>query len=138
MTLRGALWSEDTQVMADALRKAGIKLEIEQDPQEDANRTFHLQGMGDNRLQGGTLSHPIEIYVGNSGRNPTHRRKDDRTLVQRRLHRSYRNRALQEVILGAYVTIENNGRKLHSPAIIISAFGIMNELNVPTLATSFS
>ncbi|MBR5977730.1 MAG: 3-phosphoshikimate 1-carboxyvinyltransferase [Verrucomicrobia bacterium] len=67
VTLRGALWSEDTQVMADALRKAGIKLEIEQDPQEDANRTFHLQGMGDNRLQGGTLSHPIEIYVGNSG-----------------------------------------------------------------------
>ncbi|MBP5761222.1 MAG: hypothetical protein J6W90_07590, partial [Verrucomicrobia bacterium] len=67
VTLRGALWSEDTQVMVDALRKAGIELEVEQDPREDANRIFHLQGISDNHLQGGTLSHPVEIYVGNSG-----------------------------------------------------------------------
>ena len=37
-TLRGALWSEDTQVMAECLAKLGFEVKVEADPAEDCNR----------------------------------------------------------------------------------------------------
>src|SRR6185295_6561878 len=38
-TLRGALWSEDTQVMAHSLEKLGFAVRVEPDPDEVCNRT---------------------------------------------------------------------------------------------------
>src|ERR1700722_19904216 len=39
-TLRGALWSEDTQVMAECLRQLGFTVNIAPDPDEFCNRTI--------------------------------------------------------------------------------------------------
>ena len=36
--LEGALWSEDTQVMVEALRKLGFEIKVEADPIEFCNR----------------------------------------------------------------------------------------------------
>src|SRR5258706_12335212 len=38
--LKGALWSEDTQVMVNALRKLGFIVKVEPDPEEFCNRTI--------------------------------------------------------------------------------------------------
>lgn len=65
--LQGALWSEDTQILVTALRRIGIPVEIEQDSQESSNRTFVMRGLGGKFPQGGSLSHPLDIFVGNSG-----------------------------------------------------------------------
>ena len=35
VTLRGALWSEDTQVMTEALGTMGFEIRVEPDPQEE-------------------------------------------------------------------------------------------------------
>src|SRR5258707_9735167 len=51
--LRGALWSEDTQIMADALRALGFKLKIDPDPEEVCNRTITLMGLGGKIPRGG-------------------------------------------------------------------------------------
>ena len=42
VTLEGALWSEDTQVMVEALQKLGYSIEVQPDPGEAANRTIHV------------------------------------------------------------------------------------------------
>jgi 3-phosphoshikimate 1-carboxyvinyltransferase len=39
-TLRGALWSEDTQVMVECLQEIGFMVNVEDDPQELRNRTI--------------------------------------------------------------------------------------------------
>lgn len=65
--LRGALWSEDTQVMCDCLRKLGFSIEIASDPHEPCNRTITVQGCGGRIPNGGTREHPLELFVGNSG-----------------------------------------------------------------------
>src|SRR5882757_706631 len=44
--LRGALWSEDTQVMVEALRKLGFEVKVEIDPEESCNRTVVVTGLG--------------------------------------------------------------------------------------------
>ena len=64
--LKGGLWSEDTQVMTEALRKIGIEVRIFKEA-EPANREFRLCGLGDRLPLGGTLENPLEIFVGNSG-----------------------------------------------------------------------
>src|SRR5205085_9618846 len=64
-TLRGALWSEDTQIMADALRKLGFEIAVQPDPNEFSNRIISIRGLGGKIPNGGTEAHPLEIFVGN-------------------------------------------------------------------------
>ena len=65
--LEGALWSEDTQVMVDGLRKLGFELRVEKDPNEFCNRTIVIRGMGGKVPEGGTPGKPLELFVGNAG-----------------------------------------------------------------------
>jgi 3-phosphoshikimate 1-carboxyvinyltransferase len=67
VTLIGALWSEDTQIMADCLRKLGFEIRIEPDPEEFCNRTITVKGLGGNIPNGGTAEKPLELFVGNAG-----------------------------------------------------------------------
>ena len=62
VTLTGALWSEDTQIMVVALQSLGFAVEVEQDPGESCNRTITVQGLG-----GRIPNAPEEISVGNAG-----------------------------------------------------------------------
>src|ERR1043165_4964920 len=66
-TLRGALWSEDTQVMVEALRALGFGVEVADEPLELCNRTITVRGQGGRIPRGGTLEAPLEIFVGNAG-----------------------------------------------------------------------
>ncbi len=65
--LRGALWSEDTQVMADCLEKLGFEVTMEPDPDEPCNRTITVKGLGGKIPKGGTVEKPLELFVGNAG-----------------------------------------------------------------------
>src|SRR2546426_11361113 len=65
--LQGALWSEDTQVMVEALRKLGFEVEIEPDPNEFSNRTIAVKGLGGRIPKAGNEARPLEIFVGNAG-----------------------------------------------------------------------
>ena len=44
VTLKGALWSEDTQVMTEALIKLGFEIKVADDPAEFCNRTITVKG----------------------------------------------------------------------------------------------
>jgi 3-phosphoshikimate 1-carboxyvinyltransferase len=66
-TLRGALWSEDTQVMADCLEKLGFAVTMKPDPDEPCNRTITVKGLGGKIPKGGTADKPLELFVGNAG-----------------------------------------------------------------------
>lgn len=65
--LRGALWSEDTQVMAEALRKLGLMVEITPDEGDEGNRCIAIEGRNGSLTSGGTLDSPLELFVGNAG-----------------------------------------------------------------------
>ena len=65
--LRGALGSEDTQVMVEGLRALGFEVKVAEDPQEFCNRTIMVRGLGGKIPRGGTLESPLEIFVGNAG-----------------------------------------------------------------------
>jgi 3-phosphoshikimate 1-carboxyvinyltransferase len=65
--LRGALWSEDTQVMVEALRKLGITIDVAADPRESSNRIITVQGAGGKIPNTGTVGLPLELYVNNAG-----------------------------------------------------------------------
>jgi 3-phosphoshikimate 1-carboxyvinyltransferase len=65
--LRGALWSEDTEVMVDGLRELGFLITVAPDPAEPANRTLTVYGQGGRVPRGGSAEHPVELYVGNAG-----------------------------------------------------------------------
>jgi len=67
VTLEGALWSEDTQVMVEALRRLGYAIDIRPDPGESGNRTLGITGLGEAIPQGGTAEQPLELFVGNAG-----------------------------------------------------------------------
>jgi 3-phosphoshikimate 1-carboxyvinyltransferase len=67
VTLKGALWSEDTQIMAEALKKLGFEIRIEPDPGEFCNRTITVKGLGGKIPNGGTTQKPMELFVGNAG-----------------------------------------------------------------------
>src|SRR5262249_42221452 len=66
-TLRGALWSEDTQVMTDALQRLGFSVTVAADPREPCNRTITVQGRGGMVPIAGTVAKPLELYVANAG-----------------------------------------------------------------------
>lgn len=65
--LRGALWSQDTQVMVDCLRRLGFGVEVETDPSELGNRLITVCGLGGRVPSGGTATEPLELFVGNAG-----------------------------------------------------------------------
>jgi len=65
--LRGALWSEDTQIMVDALRKLGFEVLVEPDPTQYSNRTITVTGLNGWVPLGGTPDAPLELFVGNAG-----------------------------------------------------------------------
>jgi 3-phosphoshikimate 1-carboxyvinyltransferase len=67
VTLQGALWSEDTQVMVEALRKLGFEIKVEPDPEEFCNRTITVKGLGGKIPNAGTVEEPLELFVGNAG-----------------------------------------------------------------------
>ena len=66
-TLQGALWSEDTQVMVEALRQLGFEVKVEPDPEEFCNRTITVKGLGGRIPKAGTAEKPLELFVGNAG-----------------------------------------------------------------------
>ena len=67
ITLEGALWSEDTQVMVEALRKLGFEIKVEADPDEGCNRRITVKGLGGRIPSAGTPEQPLELFVGNAG-----------------------------------------------------------------------
>lgn len=66
-TLRGALWSEDTQVMLDGLRTLRFEVSLAADPEETGNRIITVHGQGGRVPTGGTRAKPLELFVGNAG-----------------------------------------------------------------------
>mmetsp|Transcript_4597 Transcript_4597/g.12220 ORF Transcript_4597/g.12220 Transcript_4597/m.12220 type:complete len:464 (-) Transcript_4597:310-1701(-) len=67
VTLKGALWSEDTEAMTDCMHKLGIKVEVDADPEVAANRIITVHGCGGKLPQGGTEEKPLELFVANAG-----------------------------------------------------------------------
>lgn len=67
VTLRGALWSEDTQAMVECLERLGFPVTIAEDPAEPANRTLKVRGAGGRIPDAGTPEQPIELFVENAG-----------------------------------------------------------------------
>ncbi|MBN2507466.1 MAG: 3-phosphoshikimate 1-carboxyvinyltransferase [Verrucomicrobia bacterium] len=65
--LEGALWSDDTRVMVDALRVLGFRVDVAPAPDDACNRTIAVQGRRGEVGQGGTLEQPLELFVGNAG-----------------------------------------------------------------------
>ena len=65
--LTGALWSEDTQIMVDALRALGFRIDVNPDAAEASNRIIAVQGLGGRIPNTGTAEAPLEIFVGNAG-----------------------------------------------------------------------
>lgn len=66
-SLHGALWSEDTQVMVDCLRRLGFVVEVAPEADEFCNRTITVQGLGGKIPHAGTSQKPLELFVGNAG-----------------------------------------------------------------------
>ena len=65
--LRGALWSEDTQVMTQCLRELGFLVNVADDSDEPCNRTITVCGHAGKIPRGGTAEQPLELFVGNAG-----------------------------------------------------------------------
>ena len=67
VTLRDALWSDDTEVMVECLRTLGIAVEVAADEAEPSNCTIVVQGGGGHIGAGGSVSRPLELFVQNAG-----------------------------------------------------------------------
>ena len=65
--LQGALWSEDTQVMVEALQRLGWEVAVEPDAGEAGNRRITVIGRGGQVPPGGSHSQPLDLWVGNAG-----------------------------------------------------------------------
>jgi len=65
--LKGALWSEDTQMMVECLQELGFMVNVEEDPHEASNRTITVYGKGGLVPSGGSEAQPLELFVGNAG-----------------------------------------------------------------------
>src|SRR5213078_3256859 len=63
-TLQGALWSEDTRMMVEALVKLGFEIKVQPDPQEFCNRTITVKGLDGKIPNAGTQQKPLELFVG--------------------------------------------------------------------------
>ena len=66
-SLKGALWSEDTQIMVEALLKLGFNVKVEPDPDDSCNRTITVDGLRGQIPRAGTAENPLELFVGNAG-----------------------------------------------------------------------
>jgi 3-phosphoshikimate 1-carboxyvinyltransferase len=66
-TLKGALWSEDTQIMVACLKELGFVVNVGPDPAEPCNRTILVMGQAGLVPPGGTEAEPLELFVGNAG-----------------------------------------------------------------------
>lgn len=66
-TLRGALWSEDTAIMVEALRALGFEVAVEPEADEAANCSIRVTGLGGRIPNAGSEQRPLEIFVGNAG-----------------------------------------------------------------------
>jgi 3-phosphoshikimate 1-carboxyvinyltransferase len=67
VTLCGALWSEDTQVMVDSLQRLGFRVTTKADRAETCNRTLLVRGLAGKIPKGGSAASPLELFVGNAG-----------------------------------------------------------------------
>ena len=67
VTLTGALWSEDTQIMVECLQNLGFEIRVEKDSAEFCNRTITVKGLGGKIPKTGTVEKPLELFVGNAG-----------------------------------------------------------------------
>jgi len=67
VTLQGALWSEDTQIMVECLQELGFMVNVAPDPDEICNRIITVYGDGGRVPPGGTESQPMELFAGNAG-----------------------------------------------------------------------
>jgi 3-phosphoshikimate 1-carboxyvinyltransferase len=67
VTLDGALWSEDTQIMVECLQELGFMVNVAPDPNEVCNRTITVYGQRGKVPGGGTAENPLELFVGNAG-----------------------------------------------------------------------
>jgi 3-phosphoshikimate 1-carboxyvinyltransferase len=67
VTLEGALWSEDTQIMVECLQELGFMVDVRPDPNEFSNRTITVYGKAGDIPPGGTEQQPMELFVGNAG-----------------------------------------------------------------------
>ncbi len=67
VTLEGALWSEDTQVMVDCLQELGFMVNVAPDAADPCNRTITVYGKGGEVPRGGSATQPMELFVGNAG-----------------------------------------------------------------------
>ena len=66
-TLRGALWSDDTEVMVEALRVLGFEVAVEPDSAAAANCTIRVAGRGGEIPNAGSEEEPLSIFVRNAG-----------------------------------------------------------------------
>ena len=67
VSLKGALWSEDTQIMTECLQQLGFRVDVRPDPDEVCNRSITVDGQGGRVPAGGTDARPLELFVGNAG-----------------------------------------------------------------------
>jgi 3-phosphoshikimate 1-carboxyvinyltransferase len=67
VTLKGALWSEDTQIMVACLKQLGFLVNVAPDPDEPCNRTITVFGEDGLVPAGGTETLPLDLFVGNAG-----------------------------------------------------------------------
>jgi len=65
--LEDALWSEDTAVMVECLRKLGYAVTVGSAPGDLCNRRITIRGLGGHVPPGGTPDRPLELFVGNAG-----------------------------------------------------------------------
>jgi 3-phosphoshikimate 1-carboxyvinyltransferase len=66
-TLRGALWSDDVEVMVGALRTLGFEVDVEADAAEAGNCSIRVTGRSGEVPNAGSEAEPLSIYVGNAG-----------------------------------------------------------------------
>ena len=66
ITLHGALWSEDTEIMVACLQSLGVQISVGVSEAEPSNRTISVLGTG-GVLAGGPRESPLELFVGNAG-----------------------------------------------------------------------
>jgi len=67
VTLEGALWSEDTQIMFECLQDLGFMVNVRPDPNDICNRIITVYGRGGVVPPGGTAEQPMDLFVGNAG-----------------------------------------------------------------------
>ena len=65
--LTGALWSEDTRIMINALQALGFEINIAPDTAEAGNRVITVQGLAGRIPNAGDADSPLDIFVGNAG-----------------------------------------------------------------------